>query len=301
MPEAPRVSPRCFAHLSVWRRSRYTIAMTDGLILHPDNKTRCWWPGTDPFYVAYHDTEWGVPEFDDRALFEKLILDGFQAGLSWITILRKRENFRRAFAGFDPAVIARFDDAQVETLMLDQGSSAIARRSLARSRAPVRGWPFRSGAASRIILWEHRRRAAGPEQRENRASTSGLKLTCLGRSPRRSRPRASISSDRQSSTRSCRRSAWSTITSPAASVTQNARPLPRNCDGQGTARLAADALREAARPPQSLASRCGARRHRPRACPRRALERTDDRLAHLLRGAAQPACRSRSRITWIRP
>jgi DNA-3-methyladenine glycosylase I len=95
--------------------------MTDSLILHPDQKSRCWWPGTDPLYVAYHDTEWGVPEYDDRALFEKLILDGFQAGLSWITILRKRENFRQAFAHFDPAVIARFDQAQVEALMLDKG------------------------------------------------------------------------------------------------------------------------------------------------------------------------------------
>jgi DNA-3-methyladenine glycosylase I len=95
--------------------------MTDSLILHPDRKCRCWWPGTDPLYVEYHDREWGVPEFDDRALFEKLILDGFQAGLSWITILRKRENFRQAFAGFDPAVIARFDQAQVEALMLDKG------------------------------------------------------------------------------------------------------------------------------------------------------------------------------------
>ncbi len=95
--------------------------MTDGLIHHPDQKTRCWWPGTDPLYLAYHDTEWGVPEFDDRALFEKLILDGFQAGLSWITILRKRDNFRSAFAGFDPAVIARFDPSHVEALMLDPG------------------------------------------------------------------------------------------------------------------------------------------------------------------------------------
>ena len=124
--------------------------MTDGLILHPDNKTRCWWPGTDPFYVAYHDTEWGVPEFDDRALFEKLILDGFQAGLSWITILRKRENFRSAFAGFDPAVIARFDEAQVEALMLDAGivrnRAKIDRRP---SRAPAPGSPSRSAAASR--------------------------------------------------------------------------------------------------------------------------------------------------------
>ena len=95
--------------------------MSDGLILHPDHKTRCWWPGADPLYVAYHDTEWGVPEFDGRALFETLILDGFQAGLSWITILRKRDAFRRAFAGFDPAAIARFDERHVEALMLDAG------------------------------------------------------------------------------------------------------------------------------------------------------------------------------------
>ena len=95
--------------------------MTEGLIAHEDGRCRCWWPGTDPLYVAYHDTDWGVPEFDDRALFEKLILDGFQAGLSWITILRKRENFRSAFAGFDPAVITRFDARHVEALMLDAG------------------------------------------------------------------------------------------------------------------------------------------------------------------------------------
>ena len=76
-------------------------------IAHPDGKLRCPWPGQDAAYVAYHDDEWGVPEFDSRALFEKLILDGFQAGLSWISILRKRENFRRAFDGFDPEKIAR--------------------------------------------------------------------------------------------------------------------------------------------------------------------------------------------------
>ena len=66
------------------------------------NKRGCAWPGDDPLYCAYHDDEWGVPEYDDRALYEKLVLDGFQAGLAWITILRKRENFRRAFSGFDP-------------------------------------------------------------------------------------------------------------------------------------------------------------------------------------------------------
>ena len=86
-----------------------------------DAVSRCGWCGDDPLYVAYHDQEWGVPEWDDRALFEKLMLDGFQAGLSWITILRKRDNFRAAFAGFEPARIARFDAAKVEALMADAG------------------------------------------------------------------------------------------------------------------------------------------------------------------------------------
>jgi DNA-3-methyladenine glycosylase I len=83
--------------------------------------TRCSWCGTDPFYVAYHDTEWGVPEYDSRALFEKLLLDGFQAGLAWITILRKRDNFRAAFDGFDPRIVARYDRRKLERLMQDQG------------------------------------------------------------------------------------------------------------------------------------------------------------------------------------
>ena len=88
---------------------------------HADGLPRCPWPGTDPLYVAYHDDEWGVPEYDDRALFEKLVLDGFQAGLSWIIILRKRENFRRAFDGFDPSKIARYTSKRVERLMQDEG------------------------------------------------------------------------------------------------------------------------------------------------------------------------------------
>lgn len=82
---------------------------------------RCSWPGTDPQYIAYHDEEWGVPEWDSRALFEKLILDGFQAGLAWITILRKRENFRQAFAGFDPHLIATWGDAEVQELLQNTG------------------------------------------------------------------------------------------------------------------------------------------------------------------------------------
>jgi DNA-3-methyladenine glycosylase I len=100
-------------------------------LVHPDGLHRCAWPGQDPLYVAYHDTEWGVPEYDDRALFEKLILDGFQAGLSWITILRKRDNFRRAFDGFEPAMIARYGKRKTEALMRDAG--------IVRNRAKIEG------------------------------------------------------------------------------------------------------------------------------------------------------------------
>ena len=82
---------------------------------------RCKWPGADPLYIAYHDKEWGVPLRDDRALFEMLQLEGAQAGLSWITILRKRENYRRAFDGFEPAKIARYTPKKIERLMADEG------------------------------------------------------------------------------------------------------------------------------------------------------------------------------------
>ena len=100
-------------------------------VLHADGKMRCGWPGVDPLYVAYHDTEWGVPEFDDRALFEKLLLDGFQAGLSWITILRKRDNFRAAFDGFEADRIVRYGPDKIESLMADAG--------IVRNRMKVEG------------------------------------------------------------------------------------------------------------------------------------------------------------------
>ena len=87
----------------------------------PAPKTRCAWAGTDPIYVAYHDTEWGVPVHDDRLLFEFLVLEGAQAGLSWITILKKRDAYRRAFARFDPKKVARFDDKKLVALLDDSG------------------------------------------------------------------------------------------------------------------------------------------------------------------------------------
>lgn len=103
----------------------------EGVLVHLDGLSRCPWPGYDPLYVAYHDDEWGRPERNSQALFEKLILDGFQAGLSWITILRKREAFRKAFDGFDPSRVARFDARRVHELMQNDG--------IVRNRAKIEG------------------------------------------------------------------------------------------------------------------------------------------------------------------
>jgi len=100
-------------------------------VLRADGRMRCPWCGEDPLYVAYHDEEWGRPEFDSRALYEKLVLDGFQAGLSWIAILRKRQSFRRAFEGFAPERVAGFDAAKIAALMQDEG--------IVRNRAKIEG------------------------------------------------------------------------------------------------------------------------------------------------------------------
>lgn len=95
--------------------------MTSGLVQGEDGKMRCWWHGGDEEYMRYHDEEWGKPVTDDIRLFEKMCLEGFQAGLSWLTILRKRENFRKAFAGFDFHKVAKFTEKDVERLLQDEG------------------------------------------------------------------------------------------------------------------------------------------------------------------------------------
>jgi DNA-3-methyladenine glycosylase I len=99
--------------------------------MQADGRVRCGWAGSDPLYIAYHDQEWGVPLKDDRRLFEMLVLEGFQAGLSWITILRKRQNFREAFDDFDPELIARYGSEKVAALLADPG--------IVRNRAKVEG------------------------------------------------------------------------------------------------------------------------------------------------------------------
>ena len=116
---------------------------------------RCGWCGQDPLYIAYHDTEWGMPEYDPRALWEKLVLDGFQAGLSWITILRKRENFRSAFHGFDPHRIARWGEDDIARLLGDPG--------IVRSRAKITATitnaqaylGIAEGPGFERFLWDH--------------------------------------------------------------------------------------------------------------------------------------------------
>jgi DNA-3-methyladenine glycosylase I len=118
---------------------------------------RCPWSGNDPLYQAYHDEEWGVPEYDDRALYEKLVLDGFQAGLSWITILRKRENFRRAFDNFAPERIARYGKREVTRLMGDAGiirSSTKIDAAIAGAKLWLDIMEKEPGGFSQLI-WKH--------------------------------------------------------------------------------------------------------------------------------------------------
>ena len=104
---------------------------------------RCAWVGDDPLYIDYHDSEWGVPEHDDRTLFEKLILDGFQAGLSWLIILKKRDDFRRAFDRFEPERIARYNKRKVEALLKDAG--------IVRNRAKIVGTILNARGYLRIL------------------------------------------------------------------------------------------------------------------------------------------------------
>jgi DNA-3-methyladenine glycosylase I len=137
--------------------------LAKGLALAGDGLVRCAWPGSDPLYLRYHDREWGFPVADERRLFEKICLEGFQSGLSWLTILRKRENFRAAFCGFDPDAVARFGARDVSRLLKDAGivrhrgkiESTINNARRARDLVDERGslaaffWSFEPPASER--------------------------------------------------------------------------------------------------------------------------------------------------------
>ena len=200
---------------------------------------RCAWAGADPLMQAYHDEEWGVPERDARALWEKLVLDGFQAGLAWITILRKRETLRAAFAGFDPAAVARFGEADVARLLADPGII----RSRAKIEAAIGGariystWPTR-GEDFAAWAWSF---TDGQPLRGDGLSVPASTAALRARSRRTSSAAASSSSARPSSTPGCRPWASSTTTPPTASAAtrpearraEPERPLARSPAAQG--------------------------------------------------------------------
>ena len=123
-----------------------TAVSEDGIVRGQDGVRRCWWADSAPEYRAYHDHEWGFPVGDDVRLFEKLSLEGFQAGLSWLTILRKRESFRRAFAGFQFERIARFDERDVERLLADA--------SIVRNRGKIEAVINNAGRAVELVQRE---------------------------------------------------------------------------------------------------------------------------------------------------
>lgn len=138
-----------------------------------DDVRRCWWCGNDPLYVDYHDTEWGRPLHDDQKLFEFLLLEGFQAGLSWITVLRKRENFRKAFKNFDPEKIVRFTETDVARLMSDAGiirNSQKIRGAITNARAYLE--LRQSGTSFDQYLWNF----TGHQTMRSRHSLSKAKI-----------------------------------------------------------------------------------------------------------------------------
>lgn len=166
------------------------MPLDEGIRAGDDGRPRCWWPGDDPLYVAYHDDEWGRPVDDDRRLFERLCLEGFQSGLSWLTILRKRPNFRQAFAQFDPAAVADFDDDDIERLMADAG--------IVRNRAKIlatvnnaRRYPELVAETGSLAayLWSFEPDAASRPEALDHATLAGLGLsaasTALSRDLRR--------------------------------------------------------------------------------------------------------------------
>jgi DNA-3-methyladenine glycosylase I len=152
--------------------------VAEGLLAGPDGRLRCAWHGNDPLYRAYHDEEWGRPVADDRYLFEKLCLEGFQSGLSWLTILRKRENFRRAFANFDADALSAFGPADVERLLADAG--------IVRHRGKIesvlnnarRVWELREEAGSlAAFAWRYRPDPASRPERFDWATLRALAST----------------------------------------------------------------------------------------------------------------------------
>ena len=151
------------------------MRLADGLIDGPDGQPRCFWPGNDPLYLRYHDDEWGKPVADDKRLFEKLCLEGFQSGLSWITILRKRDNFRKAFAGFDFKMVSKFGQRDVDRCLADAG--------IVRHRGKIESVINNAKRALELVdeegslaafVWRYEPKPADRPKRINRAALAGM-------------------------------------------------------------------------------------------------------------------------------
>ena len=162
--------------------------MTDGIEKGEDGKRRCGWGASTPDYAAYHDDEWGRPVTDDVRLYEKLCLEGFQSGLSWLTILRKRENFRTAFAGFVPEKVAAFGDADVERLLQDAGivrHRGKIEAAIANSRAVLDVQDRFGSLAALVWSFEPPRRRSGAPARLGEIPASTPESTALSKELRR--------------------------------------------------------------------------------------------------------------------
>ena len=159
-----------------------------GVVTGDDGRMRCGWCVSTPDYVAYHDDEWGRPVVDDVRLYEKICLEGFQSGLSWLTILRKREGFRRAFAGFDPAVVARFGPADVERLLAD---AAIVRHrgkieaTVANAAATLRAQEEHGSLAAVVWSFEPPRRGRPVPKRLGDLTSTSPESVALSKALRR--------------------------------------------------------------------------------------------------------------------
>ncbi len=141
------------------------IEITGDVIVGKDGVARCPWGATPPIYAEYHDTEWGVPLHGETELFERITLEAFQSGLSWLTILRKREAFREAFAGFDPEIVAAFDESDIERLMGDAGIVRNRRKieaTISNARATL---ALREDGGLDALIWSHRPETAPPAPR----------------------------------------------------------------------------------------------------------------------------------------
>ncbi len=265
---------------------------------------RCPWPKQDPLYVAYHDEEWGVPEYDDRALYEKLVLDGFQAGLSWITILRKRENFRRAFDDFEPEKIARYTPKQDRAADAGRRHRAQPRQDRGRGRLGAR------------LAQDHGERAGLFRHAVGSSSTASRRPEHFRSRSRRCRPRPTMSRAMSKELRGrgfkfvgptivyafmqavgmvndhlvdCHRHA--AVRQARAEARDMSKARASQPRAKRVARLAAHAVGAPARSARPLAARRRDRGHRARARARRALERADQGRAYLLGRPARAAGR----------